>query len=864
MRRTLAVLAVALLAALAVSVSSPAATATTCTDTLAPGTYGAVTVPAGATCLIFDGPITIRGGISVGEGATFVLGSEETPDVTATISGGVRSTNAMSVQIHFATINGSVDLEGGAGPFGGPFDVTWNTFEDNRIMREAGLRNETSAPVAAWTLAGEGKMALDESKPLNAQNPTALKVELKEKTSLVNAGFKGAGLNIRKDATYLLSLFARAEGFGGPLAARLVGADGEVLAEAQAEGLGADWKKFDLELTAKATDATARLVLTARGQGTLCLDMVSLFPKATWQGRKNGLRPDLMKLVAGMHPAFVRFPGGCFVEGDKMAQAARWKQTIGPVEARPGHWNLWGYVSNDGLGFHEYLQMCEDLRAEPLFVINIGMAHKDAVPMEQIGEMVQDALDAIEYANGPVDSKWGAQRAAAGHPAPFGLKYMEIGNENGGPKYLERYPLFVKAIKAKYPEMHLICNVWNGNDSLYRTADMIDEHDYNTPEHFMKISNKYDSYDRQGPKVYMGEYAVTRGGCGQGNLIAALGEAAYMTGMERNADIVVMSSYAPLFVNPDWRRWNPNAIVFNQFQSYGTPSYWAQAMFGGNRADVNLPFEVSASATAVQPLTGRIGVGTWDTQAEFKNIVVTRDGQELFKSDFAGNAQPPRGRNVTGQWRVADGAIRQTGNDQPACVYFGQPDWADYTLTLKARKTGGAEGFLISFASQRESDKSWWNIGGWGNQRSGIELGGQSQDEKRCRVETGRWYDVKVELKGARVKCWLDGKLMHDVSRAPVRSMYGVAGLKGQDVILKVVNVAAQPQETQIDLAGAGKLEPTAQALVMTSESEQDENSFDQPEKVAPKAAAVSGVESNFKFTFPARSVTVLTLKQAK
>jgi alpha-L-arabinofuranosidase len=287
-------------------------------------------------------------------------------------------------------------------------------------------------------------------------------------------------------------------------------------------------------------------------------------------------------------------------------------------------------------------------------------------------------------------------------------------------------------------------------------------------------------------------------------------------------------------------------------------------MFGANRADVNLPFEVTSSQSVIQPRPGRVGVGTWNTQAEFKDIVVTKDGQELFKSDFGPNFEIPKGRGVTGAWNVADGAIRQTGAEQPAQIFFGKPDWADYTLTLKARKISGAEGFLISFAAQRDSEKSWWNIGGWGNLRSGIELGGQSLDEKRCRVETGRWYDIKVELKGDQVKCWLDGKLMHDVRRAPVKSMYGVAGLKGSDVILKVVNAAGQAQETQIDLAGAASLEPTAQALVMTAESEQDENSFDQPEKVAPKAMAVSGVESSFKFTFPARSVTVLTLKQAK
>ena len=327
----------------------------------------------------------------------------------------------------------------------------------------------------------------------------------------------------------------------------------------------------------------------------LWLDVVSLFPEETYQG--HACRTDLAQMLKDMQPAFVRFPGGCYVEGDELANAFRWKRTIGDVAERPGHWNLWGYRSNDGLGYLEYLQLCEDLGTEPLFVINCGMAHKDVVPMEQMPEFVQDALDAIEYANGDAGTtKWGKLRAEHGHPAPFGMKYIEIGNENGGPAYDERYALFYDAIKAKYPDINIVANV----PTRQRPTEILDEHYYSLPEFFMSNAFRYDTYDRNGSHIYVGEYAVTQN-AGQGNLRAAIGEAAFMTGMERNADVVVMSSYAPLFVNPGWRRWNPNAIVFDASRSYGTPSYHVQAMFAQHRPDVILPLELKSPPLSTKP-----------------------------------------------------------------------------------------------------------------------------------------------------------------------------------------------------------------------------------------------------------------------
>jgi alpha-L-arabinofuranosidase len=741
----------------------------------------------------------------------------------------------------------------------------------------------------------EATISLDKSKPLNAKNPTSLKLEITKiaagaRAGVANDGFKGvaqrppgqpdkwrakwdeavaksaSGIAVTAGKEYDLSLYSAAQNFSGPLDVTIEKQDGTVLASGEVSGIGEDWKKFTLALKASASDTNARLVISAKKTGTVWLDMVSLFPRETWKGRANGLRSDLMEMIAAMHPAFVRFPGGCFVEGDKLSEAARWKESVGDIAERPGHYNLWGYRSTDGLGFYEYLQMCEDLGAEPLFVVNCGMSHEEqrkshsGEPVPVDPSFVQDALDAIEYANGPADSKWGALRAKAGHPKPFHLKLMEIGNENGGPLYYERYALFHDAIKAKYPDMQLIACEWHGIPKN-RPLDLIDQHDYNTPQSFRAKATRYDSYDRSGPKVYFGEYAVTRGDIGRGNLRAAVAEAAFMTGLERNSDVVRLSSYAPLLVEPSWATWNPNAIIFDNSRVYGTPSYYVQAMFAGNRGDVNLPVSIVQPDAGQESYPGMIGVGTWNTQAEFKDIKVTKNGATLFASDFSKNIA---GWDTTrGKWEAADGVLRQSGDEADVRAVTGDRTWSDYTLSLKARKTGGKEGVLIIFQSSGDWAKSWWNIGGMDNTRHQLEIEDVPQAPVPGSLETGRWYDIRVELSGVSIKCYLDGKLVHDVKRQSPNALFAVAGHdnKTGEVVVKVANAADRPLETEINLRGAKTVAPEAKSTVLTSGSVRDENSFDDTKKVSPRDEAVTNAAEKFTHTFPANSVTVLRLK---
>jgi alpha-L-arabinofuranosidase len=745
-------------------------------------------------------------------------------------------------------------------------------FEDINLSADGGIypelvRNrsfEDAARPEYWKLLnianGSSGMAIDSSEPLNPLNRRSLRVNVAGAFTLENEGYWG--MNIVRGKGYAFRFAMRvADGFQGPVVVRLVNSSGAELAKGEISGLSGDWKYHTLDLVASDSDPKAKLQISAAGKGTLFLDMVSLMPKKTWKG--HGLRVDLAESIEALHPSFMRFPGGNWVEGDDRAHMYHWKNTIGDIDARTPLWNTWGYNTTQGLGFHEYLQLCEDLGAEPLFCINDGMSLHDSVPMDQMGPWVQDALDAIEYANGPTNSFWGSLRAKTGHPAPFHLRYMEIGNENGGPDYHQRWPLLVNAIREKYPYMQLIVNTDLRGRPYPREPkpDIVDEHYYESPESFMWRASQYDSYDRNGPKIFIGEYAVTEN-AGKGNLRAAVGEAAFMTGLERNSDIVIMASYAPLFVNLNHRAWNPDLINFDGSSWYGLPGYYVQQMFGENRGDVMLPISVDAPPADPSAQSGAIGVGTWRTQAEFKDIKVTApDGQVLFTSDFSTNSD---GWKLLGggDWQVIRDALRQNSGNENVRASAGDKSWTDYTLTLKARKLGGNEGFLVLFRMNDDRIKNWWNIGGWGNTANGIELGNNIVTRTPGSVETDRWYDIRVDVRTNHIQCYLDGRLVHDLDYQPLKSLFASAthDSKTGDIILKVANVANSPVSTDIHLRGAKNLYGLAKAIVLASNSPLDENSLEEPAKVSPKTDTFSFQGDDLHRTFPGNSITVLRL----
>jgi alpha-L-arabinofuranosidase len=614
-------------------------------------------------------------------------------------------------------------------------------------------------------------------------------------------------------------------------------------------------------LTASGDDPKAHLEIAGEGNGTLYLDMVSLIPERTW--KDHGLRVDLGKALDSLHPGFLRFPGGCWVEGEDFAHMNHWKNTVGSIDTRTSLWNIWGYNATNGLGYHEYLQLAEDLGAEPLYCLNAGISHREIVPLERMGQWVQDALDAVEYANGPVNSVWGGLRAKNGHPGPFNLKYIEIGNENGQAPYAERWALIANAIHSRYPEVRLISDEWAGSHPKDPAPGIVDEHYYSNPEWFIWNANKYDSYDRKGPKVFIGEYAVTER-TGKGNLRGAIGEAAWMTGMERNSDVVMMGSYAPLLCNANHRAWPVNLINFDSYRWYGLPSYYVQQMFAANQGTIALPVEIEGSPAIKAPYaSGRIGLGTWNNAAEFRDVtVLSPDGAVLFKSDFSKNIDD-WSKTGRGDWSVQNGVLRQSAIAPGITAFVGDSSWTDYTITLKARKLSGENGFQIYFHNLGKNERVRWDMGGYGNSVHFMEIGVTSASMPAT-IESDRWYDIRIEIRGSTVKGYLDGKLIQEVSdtRANVNCLCASAARddRSGDIIVKVVNADSRPVKTQIDIHGGESLSGRGTARVLTSASPLDENTLDDPARVSPKSEMVNLAGATLTRTFQGNSLTIIRL----
>jgi alpha-N-arabinofuranosidase len=610
--------------------------------------------------------------------------------------------------------------------------VTPDTYEAGKYL-PATFRPDTKPRY--WTAVGGASLVLDPNTPLNEFLNVSLKLDASSATAAAPVGVANGGywgIPVKPKTTYSLSFFAKAAaGFYGPVTVSIESADGKTtFASAEIRGLTTAWKKFEAKLTTKNVPASKDNVfkLTTRAPGTLWLQNVSLFPP-TYKNRKNGNRADLMEMLAAMKPKFLRFPGGNYLEGNAFNQRFIWKETIGPVEQRPGHPSPWGYWSTDGFGLLEFAEWCEDLDMEPLLGVFAGycLGNGGVIPAgPKLEPYVQEALEEIEYLIGDAKTtKWGAQRAKDGHPKPFKMQYVEVGNEDWFDRsgsYDGRFAQFYDAIKKQYPQLKVISS-WGYEQPQSgwvksRTPDLVDEHYYRNMEEMMAQSLKYDTYSRTDPsKIFCGEWA-TRVGSPTPNMSGALGDAAWMTGMERNSDIVLMHCYAPLFVNVSRlegqgrsMQWSSDLIGYDALTSYGSPAYYAQVMFSSMHGD-----EILAT----------------DSQN-----IPTRDWQR------------------PGRRGGAAGAAQQIRE-----VFF------DATRDAK----------------------------------SGI-------------------------------------------------------------IYLKVVNINASPRRIQIQLSGAPKIKSDGEAVTLAASGLNDTNSMEQPRKVVPQTAKVSGLSADFTREFPAYSITVLKLK---
>lgn len=478
-----------------------------------------------------------------------------------------------------------------------------------------GARKEWNA-THSWTLEGEGDFSIATADPIHANNAhyAVLKTTGAAKAALKNSGFDG--IVVRKGEKYDVSLFARQlDGKAGKIRIRLM-QDGNVVGETTVGAPGKNWKKQTAVIKATGDADAAVLSVEPQVAGTLALDMVSLFPQKTFKGRKNGMRADLAQALADLKPKFMRFPGGCVAHGDGLHNMYRWKETLGALESRKPQRNLWGYHQTKGLGYYEYFQFCEDLGCEPLPVLPAGVCCQNSadrgagqqggIPMEQMDEYVQEVLDLIEWANGDAKTtRWGKLRAEQGHPKPFHLKYIGIGNEDLISKtFGERYLMIIKAVKEKYPEITVCGTVgpWSeGSDyeAGWRLAkdnriDMVDEHYYQSPGWFIYHQDYYDHYDRSASKVYLGEYAAHVPGR-HNNIETALSEALHICGLERNGDVVAMSSYAPLLAKEHHTQWSPDMIYFNNKEVKPTVGYFVQKMCGNSAGDEYLESTLSVN-----------------------------------------------------------------------------------------------------------------------------------------------------------------------------------------------------------------------------------------------------------------------------
>ena len=748
------------------------------------------------------------------------------------------------------------------------------SFEDGpRYGAPADMQGWTTYAAAPSQLTARLIQPTKKTPLLNSVQHNALALDIKASAALpvclVNEGYWG--INAIQGRSYRLSFWAKTLKYQGTVKATLCSKDGSQLyAETLVSGFpvakAKGWTKYEATLTANDNDPLAQFALVFDGAGQVQIDMVSLFPP-TFKNRENGMRPDLANMLWQLHPKFMRFPGGCFVEGQESPDNAfRWERTIGPIEEREGHWNVnWGYRTSDGLGYHEYLQLAEDLGAKPLYVVNVGIWHGGMTPYDSIQPWIDECMNALEYANGPVTSKYGAMRARNGHPEPFGIEYLEIGNENNQPDprqqsdhYYERYEQFYKAIRAKYPEMKIIGNVvaWGDDNPKWNSklpVDLLDEHYYRSPDWFAAAFHKYDTYNRQGPKVYVGEYAVTNGYGKLGNMNAALGEAVYMMGMENNADVVELASYAPIFVNENDARWRPDMIRFSSSRVMGTPSYYVQQLMPQHlgtqvvKVEQNDPYKGKVRKP-LTPKQSRVGFGTWNTRATFE-----ADKEMEY---------------VYGDWQKEGNTVRQTGHkDATLCIGKSIIDSDHYTCKFRARKDEGAEGFIIIFNYVDEKNYCWVNFGGWTNSQHAIEQisnGGKLlADSKRGRIEAGRWYDVTLQVNGDSVKAWLDNELVFDtiLKHDDTKGIFSSATIDDAsgELIVKVANTSDAATTARLRLKN---MEPTCARVVRLSANDgMEENTLDAPTAIHPVEQLLSPENGSILLDVPPYSLNIVRIK---
>lgn len=734
----------------------------------------------------------------------------------------------------------------------------------------------TTEEIPAWNLQRKdsltARMEVTKENPKFASAPNNLKITIKETSlpvRLVNEGYWG--MNIEEGEKYLLRTIIRTSAdYKGRITVKLLSPDDNVLAsEIMDIDNNGQWNDIKKTLTAEGKDTKAKLALEFDASGTVWVDYVSLFPEKTFTNRPNGLRRDVAEMIVGLKPAFFRWPGGCVVEGITLDNRFEWKKTLGDPAARPGEYSTWGYRCSYGFGYYEMLQFCEDIGAKAMYVCNAGLGCQfrmgDACPNHEIDFYIDDCLDAIEYALGDETTEWGARRAADGHPEPFPLQYVEIGNENWGPEYDHRFDLFYKTIKEKYPQLTLIYNEMPQREGPPRITktDMIDPHWYVDPYFFFRNTTLFDSWERGKYTVYVGEYACNRN-VGAGNMLAALSEAAFINGMERNGDLVTMASYAPLFENRQDRSWETNLIWIDTDTVVGRSSYYVQKMAAENRPTYNVKSNITMHRVEPDAFDkGYFGFGARLASVEFKDIHIICNDLESV----------PDLSNFTlreGDWitDAASGSLFVTKGQQFLLkdAYEGE-----YTLTCKVRKTEGDQGFQFFVGMTADGKTGYrYNIGMWSSNdraelvrlENGKEKGILVEHSGKT-IEKDRWYEVRIAVSPGKSEFYIDGKMILSYTPQPMPLQFIHSGYdeKAGELVMKVVNAADTVYPASIRLEGVSKVIGEGRIISLTATDGKEENSYEEPKKIYPKEMDYSGFGKKFDYDFPPFSYSILRIK---
>ncbi|MBQ3425950.1 MAG: alpha-L-arabinofuranosidase [Clostridia bacterium] len=734
----------------------------------------------------------------------------------------------------------------------------------NRSFEFSPIDNPSYSGLTAWNEiqpAGTTvSLAVMDKEPANDVNRHYLVMEVitdGTAAGVQNEGFN-SGLPIYADKKYNLKITAKAKD-NARILVSIVSAD-RIRHDSRELCLDSEWKDYSITLTGRADDPSAKLCITMIQSGKVYLDFVSLFPQDTYKGRENGLRADIAKLLEELKPRFVRFPGGCLVHDGSLSKddrnsCYRWKNTVGDIKNRPARRNNWGYNQTLGLGYYEYFLFCEDIGAEPLPVLSAGYnPHtKQAVPMDELDEWVYDALDLIEFANGGADTLWGKVRAELGHPEPFGMKYIGIGNEEVGQGFFDRYDVFHKAIREKYPDIKIINSASPFNhggeydrgweNARRNGSDLIDEHYYMSPSWMIANSDRYLDFSADAPKVFLGEYASW------GNMYYnAAAEAVYMTGLENSAHAVGLVCYAPLLSNVQYTNWSPDMIWFDNHRVCGSANYYVQKLFMNNIPSQLLRVEKEGFDKVIpkgaETLSGAISLAADRCGAEFRNIRVTDA--------------------CTGKVTRFDDIRFENGGDAELCAIESD----SYSIELSARRNYGELGFKVRFAAADEANRIVWSIGGWQNQDSIIDKiedgSGSALTQTRFSVESGITYDLKLEVNGRTITTYINGKKENEITdkRQINKELYYTAGIDDDtgEVIIKTVNINDTETSGVIDIPFMDKMEVTVTEL--SGYAEDDVNSLDEPERIHPKINKFAA-NGSFEYTFKPLGVYVFRVRSS-